>query len=257
MEDNLARRLVEQAAAEAAAWGMNLAGVIDAEAYDSGAPAGHRLRDAWPAAGSALILGSAGPLFWERFLARRAREPALARLDDPLDAHTVDVVAPIVTLFREQGVAARAVFPFYGAQDHALSFRCLSFRAGFGADSVLGLILHPEYGPWNAARAAVLTAASLPPSMPLSAFRPCVGCPAPCVAACPGDAFPDGRWSDTICLEAKRQIEPCRTSCLARIHCVIGAAHRYPEDEMAYHCASPEARKLPDLTSGDAVDDPR
>jgi len=218
---------------------------VDAAAYDADAPAGHRIADVWPAARTAFVLGSAGPLFWERFRARLARTPAQAKCPDPLDAHTMDVVAPLVALFREEGVVARAVYPFHGARDHALSFRQLALRAGFGADSVLGLVLHPEHGPWLATRAALLTDAALPVSAPLSGFDPCTNCPAPCIAACPGGAFPDGRWSHAICLDAKGRLDPCRASCPARIHCVFGPAQRYPEDAMAYHCALPEARRLP------------
>jgi len=245
METGHAKRLVDDAAAAAAAWGLNLAGVLDAAAYDADAPAGHRMADVWSAARTAVVFGSAGPLFWELFRARVAREPALGRRPEPLDAHTVDAVAPIVELFRSRAVAARALFPFFGARDHALSFRHLALRAGFGADSVLGLVLHPEYGPWLAARAAVLTDAALPASAPLAGFDPCTGCAAPCITACPGGAFPDGRWSHALCLDAKRRLDPCRASCLARIHCVFGVAHRYPPDEIAYHCALPEERKLP------------
>lgn len=245
-----ARKLLGDALAAGATWGLNLFGVIDAAAYDADAPAGHRLRDVWPGVRSALVVGSAGPLFWERFRARVAREPALGQRADPLDAHTVDAVAPVVALFHEQGITTRAVFPFHGARDHALSFPQLALRAGFGVDSVLGLVLHPEYGPWLATRAALLTDAALPASVPLAGFDPCTNCPAPCVAACPGGAFPERRWSHAICLDAKRRLDPCRASCAARIHCVFGVAHRYPDDAIAYHCALPEARRLPSGQGG-------
>jgi len=245
MADTQGRRLLDDIRPQAAAWGLNLAGVVDAQAYDADAPTGHRITDVWPAARSAFVLGSAGPFFWERFRERVAHDPSLARRPEPLDAHTVDAVAPIVEMFRSRGIAARPLFPFFGAADHALSFQRLAVRAGFGADSVLGLVLHPEFGPWLAARAAILTDVPLPLSDPLGGFDPCTGCPAPCIAACPGGAFPEGRWAASRCLDAKRSLDPCRASCLARIHCVFGVAHRYPDEAIAYHCALPEERRLP------------
>ncbi len=239
-----ANALLAAVRAAAAPWGLNLVGAVDARAYDATAPAGHRLRDVFPDARSAVIVGNAGPAFWERFRERVSREPALARRSHPLDAHTVEVVAPLRRLFRERGFAERTVFPFYGAEDHALSFQRLAMAAGFGVDSVLGLVLHPAFGPWIATRAAVLTDVLLIASGPIEGFDPCTRCPAPCVAVCPGGAFPERHWSASLCLKAKQTLEPCRETCLSRIHCVFGAGHRYPDDEMAYHSTAPSGVRL-------------
>jgi epoxyqueuosine reductase QueG len=222
-----------------APWGLNLVGAVDARAYDATAPAGHRLSEVFPDVRGAVIVGNAGPAFWERFRERVSREPALARRSHPLDAHTVEIMEPVRALFRERGLAERTVFPFHGARDHALSFRRVAMAAGFGVESVLDLVVHPEFGPWIATRAAVLTDALLIASGPIEGFDPCTRCPAPCIAACPGGAFPERRWSASLCLEAKQALPPCLRTCLSRIHCVFGAGYRYPDDAMAYHSSLP------------------
>ena len=223
---------------EAAGAGLDLVGVVDAAAYDGAAPAGHRLGDLWSGAGVAVVVGSAGPLFWRRF--RSARPGALPRRGegDPLDAFTIRSVAPLRAMLRARGFAERTVYPFFGA-DHALSFRALASAAGFGAMSVLGLVLHPAFGPWIASRAAILTDAPFEPTRPLDAFDPCRDCPAPCIAVCPGGAFPEGRWVAEPCLAAKRTLAACRSSCLSRIHCVYGDEYRYGPEEMAYYSTYP------------------
>jgi epoxyqueuosine reductase QueG len=223
----------------AGATGLNLLGVVDAAEYDAMAPAGHRLAEVWPATRSVVMIGNAGPAFWERFRARFGRDPLPERDAHPLDAYTVEAVEPLLSLMRQHGGAARAVFPFFGASDHALSFQRLAIAAGFGVESVLGLILHPDFGPWVALRAAILTDVALRPAGPLPGFDPCTRCPAPCVAVCPGGAFPERRWSLSLCFEAKRTLAPCRSSCLSRLHCVFGGRWRYSEEEMAYHCTYP------------------
>jgi hypothetical protein len=227
--------------AAASGAGLNLLGVVDAHAYDAAAPAKHRLRDAWSPARSALVFGSAGPAFWDRFCDHLGAPPLRSADAHPLDAFTIACLKPLRALVHRQGLAERTLYPFDGARDHAVSFQKLAMAAGFGAQSVLGLVLHPEFGPWVAARAAILTDALLRPTKPLSAFDPCNGCASPCVDACPGDAFPDHQWSASICLEAKRTVDACRQTCLSRINCVFGHGSRYSAEEMAYHSTLPES----------------
>ena len=230
--------------AAAAPWGLNLIGTVDARAYDAAAPAGHRLTDVLPDAQSALLIGNAGRAFWERFRDWISREPARARRAHPLDTYTVEVVETLRPLLRARDFTERTVYPFYGASDHALSFQRLAMAAGFGVDSVLGLVLHPEFGPWMATRAAILTAAHFRASGALEGFDPCTHCPAPCISVCPGGAFPGRRWSSSLCLQAKRTLDSCRETCLSRIHCVFGAGHRYSDDETAYHSTHPSGARL-------------
>lgn len=224
---------------EAAARGFDLVGVVDAAAYDAAAPPGHRIGDVWAGACAAIVIGNAGPRFWNRFRGEHKGRLDRVEGEDPLDAFTVRETAPLRALLTEGGFTERTVYPFFGATDHALSFRELAIAAGFGVWSVLGLVLSPVYGPWLASRAAVLTDAPLVPTGRHESFDPCTACPAPCIDVCPGDAFPGRQWSARACLTAKSHLEPCRTRCLSRIHCVYGSDFRYASEEMAYHNTTP------------------
>ncbi len=224
---------------EAGSRGFDLVGVVDAAVYDAAAPAGHRIGDVWEEAHAAIVIGNAGPRFWNRFRGEHKGRLDRAKGEDPLDGFTVRETAPLSAILAERGFTERTVYPFFGATDHALSFRELAIAAGFGVWSVLGLVLSPVYGPWIASRAAILTSTPLAPTGRLESFDPCSACPAPCIDICPGDAFPGRQWSARACLSAKSRLEPCRQRCLSRIHCVYGSEYRYAPEEMAYHGTYP------------------
>ncbi|MGH8012878.1 MAG: hypothetical protein ACREQ4_10300, partial [Candidatus Binataceae bacterium] len=69
-------------------------------------------------------------------------------------------------------------------------------------------------------------------------FDPCPQCTArTCISACPGAAvsFPAG-WDIPGCTKHRVEAESdCAARCHARVACVLGPEHRYPDDELAYH----------------------
>jgi hypothetical protein len=61
--------------------------------------------------------------------------------------------------------------------------------------------------------------------------------PRSCIAACPAAAvsFPAG-WDIPKCLTHRVEVEAdCEPRCHARVGCVVGPEHRYPDEELAYH----------------------
>jgi len=104
------------------------------------------------------------------------------------------------------------------------------------------VLIHPEYGPWHAYRAALIFETALDlPSIPLGP-HPCDGCVhRPCLSTCPvGAITPDAYLVDNCARHvASRDGTACRTSgCLARRACPVGATHRYPDRAMAFHMAA-------------------
>jgi hypothetical protein len=195
--------------------GCNLLGRLSRERWDALVP------DAWsgaallPAARSVWLVASGGGAFFQAF--SRAPESRLPR--DPLDAFTRRVVEAAAAALP---AACRAVFPF-------------EQRGGRYADFVaLARVIHRHYGPWWALRAALLTSLELPASPEPPPFDPCRGCPAPCVAACPGGAVQE-TFRVGACLETRRREPGCRLACAARRACVVGPEHAYPEEEEAHH----------------------
>src|SRR5262249_54075293 len=121
-----------------------------------------------------------------------------------------------------------------------LSFVHLAEAAGLGRRGLLGVLIHPEFGPWIALRGALLVDAVLTAPRPAAGFDPCPACrDRPCIDACPGGAIasPTG-WDVPRCLgfRVERGPEnPCHDRCHARVACVYGRHHCYPPDALAYH----------------------
>jgi epoxyqueuosine reductase QueG len=110
--------------------------------------------------------------------------------------------------------------------------------AGLSGPSILGVMVHPIYGPWIAFRAAILVDELIDALGEAHGFDPCPSCTArTCIAACPANAlsFANG-WDIPKCLTHRVEVEAdCAARCHARAGCVLGPEHRYPDDELAYH----------------------
>lgn len=117
----------------------------------------------------------------------------------------------------------------------ALPLRQLAVRAGLGHLSRLGLVVHPELGPWIGIRILLFSQATHRPTGPLASPSPCVGCPAPCEPACPAAAISEAGWHATRCIAQRQTSATCTTACHARTACVIGQGNRYSAQQHAYH----------------------
>ena len=206
--------------------GLNLFGVLSIERYDAEVPAAWRSAAELPAARSAVLVGAAGRALFAAF--GRAPEAGLAR--DPLDHYTRRVVEAAVS-----PLAGRALFAFERRGERFADFVALGRAAGLGAPSRLGLLLHPEYGPWMSLRALLLLPLALPESPALNGFEPCRGCPAACSRACPGAALAAERFDISRCAATRRRAPGCARKCDARRACVFGTEHRYDDFAEAHH----------------------
>jgi hypothetical protein len=186
-----------------------------------------------------VVVGSGGGAFFERF---EASPEAGDGAPNPLDRFTRRVVeAAVQVALGPLAVGHGVAFPFRGAP--VVPFQRLGRAAGLGGPSPLGLQTHPVFGPWWAYRALVLADAALPPAAPLG--DGCAGCPAPCVTACPAGAVRLAGFSIPDCHRRRLEAEPCRLSCVARIACVRGPEHRYPDRELAFHMAASMPKPAP------------
>lgn len=217
------------------AFGVNLVGVAPPAAYDALVPASHRLRGA-PVA-SVLVLGNGGGAFWAAFREQVRRDPALAACPHPLDEFTrVVMEQAALPAFARHGVTGVLRFPF-DAADPPLSFVHLAEAAGLGRRSLLGVLVHPEFGPWMALRGALLLDVVAAAPRPSDGFDPCPACvERPCVAACPTAAVTPAGWDVDGCARYRvGGAARCDDACHARVACVYGRGHRYPPDASAYH----------------------
>ena len=207
---------------------MHAAAFDAACAAVNGAP---RLAALLDGAQRALVVGSGGPTFFDRFEA--AGVEAVDGAPNPLDRYTRRVVdAAVTSVLGSLGVGHAVFFPFAGLSP-LIPFQRLGRAAGVGPPGPLGLQIHPVYGPWWAYRALIVVDRALHTGPSLE--DTCSGCPAPCVGACPGAAVSTAGFSIPACHAERLRAPACRLSCAARIACVRGPEHRYRDEELAFH----------------------
>lgn len=223
--------------------GLNLVAALPVERYDRDVPEAYRLRKRYPRGQSLIVVGNGGGEFWSGFRDYCETHPGFREDDaEPLDRYTLFLIErELPALIAASGATGRLLYPFRFASD-PVSFVHLGAVAGLGARSLLGVLVHPEYGPWIALRAAVLLDAPIEPT-PIVPFDPCGTCmEKPCLRACPVAAVTERGWDVPLCsayrLRGGGQTHPnCNDRCDARWQCVYGRAHRYPPDALAYHQA--------------------
>lgn len=181
-------------------------------------------------ASHAVLVGNAGSAMYESFI----RDGQPQDEPHPLDRWTKRVIDPIAN-----ALGARALYPFTGPP--YAPFVRWALRSGAVTQSVLGLLIHREYGLWHAYRAALVFPGEVEaPSSPLS---PCVSCAdRPCLSGCPVSAYTHDGESGAYHVEGCRrhlrlhEHGPCMTAgCLARRACPVGAEYRYRPPHAAFH----------------------
>ena len=225
--------LLADVQARAAAVGLNLFGVVDTERFDRSQPCEARCARVLPGSGTAIVLGSGGHDFWRQLLALHGARPL--RWRQPLRRHAVAAVQPLQTRLAEAGVPGRMVAPVTRTR---INVARLAEAAGFGIVSpVVGVLLHPRFGPWVGVRAVLLFPGQ--PFGPVAdtsiadSFQPCGACPRPCVSACPVGVHDGLGGSDFERCSSHRQQGGCTHGCNVRRACPVGAGERYqPEVEL-------------------------
>jgi hypothetical protein len=235
----------------AARHGLNLVAAIRADRYDravtpamrtaafeSAAPSPEMLGGANLGPRSIIVIGNGGGDFWRAFSSFADRRPGWSDRANPLDDFTREIIEhEVVPVVRESGAQCLTVYPFMHGGP-TLNFIELAKLAGLGGPSIIGVVLNQAYGPWIAFRAALIVDVDLDLPGDAIGFDPCPGCmPRSCITACPAAAvsFPAG-WDIPKCLTHRVEVgADCAPRCHARVGCVIGPEHRYPDDELAYH----------------------
>jgi hypothetical protein len=180
--------------------GLNLVAALPVARYDQGVPERFHLSKRYRDAKSLMVIGNGGGQFWSEFQRYGVEHPVFCEHErHPLDAYTQAVVEECVpALLRRYGVTGHLVYPFRFEQQ-PVSFVHLGAMAGLGARSLLGMLVHPEYGPWMALRAAVVLDVEIEPT-PVAPFDPCGTCEEkPCIRACPAAAISERGWDVPAC----------------------------------------------------------
>jgi hypothetical protein len=230
--------LLEKVRAAGAPHGLNLVAATPVQRYDASVTTGIRAADLVPGARSIVIVGNGGGGLWAAFKRYLANNPGWSEREHPLDEFTRAIVeASIAAPLRSAGARCTVVYPFI--QDgRTLNFVQLARVAGLTGPSIIGVSLHPEFGPWIAFRAALLVDELIDAPGPAVSFDPCPTCTArTCITACPVSAVSiEKGWDIPKCLTHRVEVEQdCLPRCHARVACVIGPQHVYQNDELGYH----------------------
>jgi Fe-S-cluster-containing hydrogenase component 2 len=176
-------------------------------------------------AGTAVLVGNAGPAMWGSF--RAACDPTVDRLDDWSRQVLTAVAAEC---------GAVALFPF---QHPPLPFQRWAQRADACHASPLSILIHPDYGLWHAYRGALIFDARLELPAPDQRPSPCDICAAkPCLSVCPVAAFGHDGYDVAACVRhvaAPSGRDCVERACRARRACPVGQAFRYADAQARFH----------------------
>lgn len=150
-------------------------------------------------------------------------------LPDPLDRWTRRVIGKIAA---ENDVPA--LYPF---GERLWPFQQYAKQATGMKSSPLGLLIHPEYGLWQAFRAVLVfgkeTSLEVRPELP----HPCGICiEKPCLEACPVGAFSAAGFAVGDCrahLKSGREPDCMALGCRARAACPLGLP--YESEQVRFH----------------------
>ena len=186
---------------------------------DDGAPAACR---------TLVLLGPDGPDFWAVF---RASPEHGDLAPDPLNRWSERVLGALAA-----GLGAEAIFPFGGPP--WAPFTAWARRSGEAWQSPVGLLVHARAGLFVSYRGALALAERL--ALPAPGPRPCEGCPAPCLSACPVGALAGGPYDLAAChgfLDTAPGRDCLGRGCAVRRACPVGRGRR-PEAQSAFHMAA-------------------
>ncbi len=132
------------------------------------------------------------------------------------------------------GTDAIPLYPF-GAQ--LWPFQRYAKAATGMQSSPLGLLIHPEFGLWQAFRAVLVFGEDVVLPIPQKLIHPCGECvEKPCLNACPVDAFSTNGFAVDRCRQhlASGDLPDCMASgCRARAACPVGVP--YGDEQLRFH----------------------
>jgi hypothetical protein len=173
-----------------------------------------------------LLLGPAEPGFWPHL---QAQPEWLDGKPDPVDRWSRRVIGRLAC-----DLGAKALFPFGGPPWHP--FYRWALRTGRVWDSPVRLLVDAGQGLMVSFRGALALkeAVEVPPPV----ARPCEGCAAPCLSACPAGALTGAGYDVPAChawLDRPEGAECLTGGCLVRRACPVSQSYARLPEQSAYH----------------------
>jgi epoxyqueuosine reductase len=171
-----------------------------------------------------LMLGPKEPGFWAHLQA----QPEWGA-EDPVDRWSRRVIGRIAC-----DLGAKALFPFGGPPWHP--FYQWSLRTGRVWDSPVRLLVHSGQGLMVSFRGALALKEVV--DVPLPVTKPCEGCAAPCLTACPAEALTEAGYDVPAChawLDRPEGADCLSGGCLVRRACPVSQSYARLPEQSAYH----------------------
>jgi hypothetical protein len=172
-----------------------------------------------------ILIGHAGRTLWDAVTASGVRS------QDPIDDFTVRTVRQWFARCH-----ARNAFEILYPGTQAVGLQRLGQLAGWHHASPFMVGIDEKWGTWYAYRALIVADTNFEPSTPAEGEHPCNACEHRiCIASCPAGAMDGGQFDLAKCV-AHRKLEgsSCRSTCLARVSCPVGSAHRYCDEQIRH-----------------------
>jgi epoxyqueuosine reductase len=216
--------------------GFNLLCRIKASKYDNQVSLSRRVSNLMLNAKSVILVGFAGRGFWEILQGFLKENPGFRDTrEDWIDDYTVLRFMHVARILEDEKVDYEMVFPF-GSGELSLDFSKLGELGGVGTKSLMGILIHPEYGLWISLRGAIVTDLEFDYyDEPLLSFNPCHHCFKPCISACPASTVSERDWNYVVCMKFRLSNNTCRDNCVSRRACPYGKEHQYSEAQLAHH----------------------
>ena len=147
---------------------------------------------------------------------------------DPVDRWSRRVIGGMAC-----DIGAKALFPFGGPPYHP--FYKWALRTGRVWDSPVRLLVHAGQGLMVSFRGALALKERI--AVPPPSAKPCEGCAAPCLAACPAGALGEKGYDVPAChayLSAGDR-DCMKAGCLVRRACPVTQAYARMPEQSAYH----------------------
>jgi methylmalonic aciduria homocystinuria type C protein len=215
--------LIEIVRARSEPFGLDLVQPFQVGWYNEEVDAAYRLPDFGRASALGLLIGNTRAL-WPRFIEALRAHPPRVMEDHPLDRYAAESVAAALATLPVRWEARGS----HEAPPRRVAMQRLAQVSGLAWLSPSHLSVHPIYGPWLALRAAVVLDIEGPSLRPHAATA-CEACTQACMPAF------DRALAEVDDPASADLAKPWPLWLAVRDACPIGRAHRYDDDQIAYH----------------------
>ncbi len=216
--------------------GFNLVLKTRSSEYDKQVCGGEKFSSNFPDAKSIILIGFGGNKFWPLFNSFIRNNPKFTKNNpDLIDNYTKLIFEEAKGILNKADIKRTYMFPF-GENASQIDFMKIGELCGVGVKSILGILIHPEFGTWISLRGLIVTNINFETyDRPISGFNPCPECDKPCIGACPANTISHAGWDYVSCMNFRINDDTCSKRCASRVACPYGAKEMYTDEQLDYH----------------------